>query len=364
MSKLFEKLKIRDVEFKNRLWVSPMCQYSSDDGLPTDWHLVHLGSRAVGGAGLVMVEATAVSPEGRISPEDSGIWSDNHAEAFRRITDFIRKQGAVAGIQLAHAGRKASTASPWNGGLEVGIGSGGWQTIAPSAIKFVDGYPQPREMMVEDIDRVQDEFAVAAKRSVEAGFQVIEVHAAHGYLLHEFLSPLSNKRSDEYGETLENRMRFPLAVVKSVREAVPAGMPVFVRISATDWVDGGWDVEQSIEFCGRLKDIDVDLIDVSSGGNVPDAQIPVGPGYQVPFAKEIRARAGIMTGAVGMITEPNQAEQILQNGEADAVLVAREFLRDPYFAFRAAKELGGDVEVPKQYGRAIDIRAAKAMEAK
>ena len=364
MSKLFEKLKLREVEFRNRLWVSPMCQYSSSDGMPTDWHLVHLGSRAVGGAGLVMVEATAVSPEGRISPKDSGIWSDDHADAFKRITRFIRDQGSVAGIQLAHAGRKASTAAPWDGGKEVAVEAGGWQPIAPSPIKFMEGYPQARVMTIEDIESVINDFVSAAKRSVEAGFQVVEVHAAHGYLLHEFLSTLSNRRTDEYGGSLESRMRFPLAVAKGVRDAVPSALPVFVRISATDWVEGGWDLEQSIEFCRLLKGLGIDLIDVSSGGNVPDAPIPVIPGYQVPFAKEIKARAGIKTAAVGMITEPKQAEKILQNEEADAIFVAREFLRDPYFVFRAAKELGVDVEVPKQYGRAIDLRVAKAVEAK
>src|SRR5688572_23397916 len=243
MASLFQEFRLKDVVLRNRIAVSPMCQYSSDNGFPNDWHLVHLGSRAVGGTGLVMVEATAVTPEGRISPDDSGIWSDAHAEAFKRITNFIREQGAVAGIQLAHAGRKASTAAPWNGGKEISIEAGGWQTIAPSAIRFVDDYPQPREMTVEDIKRVENDFVIAAKRAVDAGFQVIEVHAAHGYLLHEFLSPLSNKRTDEYGGTLENRMRFPLAVAKGVRDAVPADLPVFVRISATDWVEGGWDLE-------------------------------------------------------------------------------------------------------------------------
>lgn len=364
MSKLFEKLKVRGVEFRNRLWVSPMCQYSSDDGLPTDWHLVHLGSRAVGGAGMVMVEATAVSPDGRISPADSGIWSDEHAEAFKRVTSFIKDQGAVAGIQLAHAGRKASTAAPWDGGKEVSKAEGGWEVIAPSAIRFADDYPAPREMTAEGMERVTKDFVSAARRSVEAGFQVIEIHAAHGYLLHEFLSPLSNKRTDNYGGSLANRMRLPLEVASAVRNAVPEDIPVFVRISATDWVDDGWDIDQSVEFCSRLSKIGIDLIDVSSGGNVPDATIPVGPGYQVPFAREIRRRAGIKTGAVGMITEPKQAEQILQNEEADAIFIAREFLRDPYFVFRAAKELGGEADVPKQYGRAIDIRTAKAMEAK
>jgi 2,4-dienoyl-CoA reductase-like NADH-dependent reductase (Old Yellow Enzyme family) len=360
MSKLFEKLKLRGVEFRNRIWVSPMCQYSSEDGMPNDWHLVHLGSRATGGAGLVIMEATAVSPEGRISPSDAGIWSDAHAEAYRRITTFIKSQGAIPGIQIAHAGRKASTAEPWNGGKLVDEGYGGWETVAPSAIAFADDYPQPRAMTEDDIEKATEDFAQAAKRSVEAGFEIIEIHAAHGYLFHEFLSPLSNKRTDDYGGTLENRMRFPLEVAKKVREVVPENLPVFVRISATDWTENGWDLEQSIEFCRRLKEIGIDLIDVSTGGNVPDAKIPVAPGYQVPFAAEIRKKVGIATAAVGMITEPVQAEEILQKGDADAVLIAREFLRDPYFPFRAAEELGGEVNVPKQYGRAIDLRRAKS----
>jgi 2,4-dienoyl-CoA reductase-like NADH-dependent reductase (Old Yellow Enzyme family) len=356
-SKLFEKYKIRGVEFRNRIWVSPMCQYSSCEGMPTDWHLVHLGSRAVGGAGLVIMEATAASPEGRISPSDAGIWSDEQADAYRRITRFIKEQGAVAGIQIAHAGRKASTAEPWNGGRIVDEGYGGWETVAPSAIAFAEDFPVPTEMTAEDIERATADFTAAAQRAVRAGFEVIEIHAAHGYLFHEFLSPLSNQRTDEYGGSLENRLRFPLDVARKVRAAVPENMPVFARISATDWADGGWDLEQSIEFCRRLKEIGIDLIDVSTGGNVPGAAIPVAPNYQVPFAAEIRRAAGIATGAVGMITEPHQAEEILQSGEADAVLIAREFLRDPYFPFTAAKALGVDLEyVPQQYGRAIESR--------
>lgn len=337
-----------------------MCQYSSIHGMPTDWHFVHLGSRAVGGAGLVIVEATAVSPEGRISPEDSGIWSDAHAEAFKRITRFIKEQGSVAGIQLAHAGRKASTYAPWNGQDEVKAADGGWETVAPSAIKFSESYPMPREMTQSDIDKVTQDFVSAAKRAAGSGFEVIEIHAAHGYLLHEFLSPYSNKRTDEYGGSLDDRMRFPLDVARKVREAVPENLPVFVRISASDWIEDGWDIKDSIEFAKHLKEIGIDLIDVSSGGNVPDAKIVVGPGYQVAFAKEIRAAAGIMTGAVGMITEPRQAEDILQSGEADVILMAREFLRDPYFPFRAARELGDSVDVPRQYGRAIDLRKTTA----
>ena len=361
MSKLFEKYKLRNVEFRNRIWVSPMCQYSSVDGMPTDWHLVHLGSRAVGGAGLIIQEATAVSPEGRISPSDAGIWSDAHAEAYQRITKFIKDQGAVAGIQLAHAGRKASTAESWNGGKKVEIENGGWETVAPSAEKFAEDYTLPREMSEGDIEQAANDFVAAAKRSLDAGFEVIEIHAAHGYLFHEFLSPLSNKRADEYGGSLENRMRFLLETSEKVREVVPENLPVFVRISATDWTENGWDLAQSVELCKKLKEIGIDLIDVSTGGNVPDAQIPVAPNYQVSFAAEIRRQAKIPTGAVGMITDAKQAEEILQKGEADAILMAREFLREPYFPFNAARELGENLDyVPKQYGRAIDLRKAKS----
>jgi 2,4-dienoyl-CoA reductase-like NADH-dependent reductase (Old Yellow Enzyme family) len=353
MSKLFEKLKLREVTFRNRIWVSPMCQYSSEDGFPTDWHLVHLGTRAVGGAGLVMVEATAVSAEGRISPQDSGIWSDEHAESFKRITTFIKTHGAVAGIQIAHAGRKASTAVPWMGGKKIEIGDGGWETVAPSAVKFDEDYPDPREMTAADIEKVVEDFISAARRSVDAGFDVIEIHAAHGYLLHEFLSPLSNKRTDEYGGSFENRTRLPLIIAGAMRSAVPDKLPVFVRISATDWAEGGWDLAQSVEFCRLLKETGIDLVDCSSGGLVPYAKIQVGPNYQVPFAAEIRLKAGIATAAVGLITEPVQAEDILQKGDADAVMIARQFLREPYFTFRAARELGVQVDPPVQYGRAI-----------
>ena len=356
MSKLFSELTIRGTAFRNRLWVSPMCQYSSIDGTPTDWHLVHLGSRAVGGAGAVIVEASGVSPVGRISPDDSGIWADKHVEAFQRITKFIADAGSVPGIQIAHAGRKASTSPPWLGGKRVEIADGGWQPIAPRAISFSTDYAMPREMDRADIDNVLGEFVSAAKRSVDAGFKVIEVHAAHGYLLHEFLSPLSNTRTDEFGGDLAGRMRFPLEVAAAVREAVPESIPVFVRISATDWVEGGWDLAQSVEFSKKLKEIGIDLIDCSSGGLVENAQIAVGPNYQVPFAEAIRREAGIATAAVGMITEPAQAEAILQSGQADAIMVARQFLRDPYMAFAAAKLLGSVTDVPKQYGRAIDLR--------
>ena len=288
MTKLFSPLKIREIEFRNRVFVSPMCQYSSRDGLPNDWHMVHLGSRAVGGAALVMVEATGVSPEGRISPADSGIWSDDHRDAFSPIAAFIKSHGAVPGIQLAHAGRKASTDVPWSGGGALNEANGGWIPLAPSALPFDSGYPMPREMNVNDFETVTDQFRSATRRSVEAGFEVIEIHMAHGYLLHEFLSPLSNKRTDEYGGEIENRMRFPLHIAAAVRQEVPANLPVFVRISATDWAEGGWDLAQSIEFSRLLKEAGIDLIDCSSGALVPHVKIPLGPGYQVPFASEIR----------------------------------------------------------------------------
>jgi 2,4-dienoyl-CoA reductase-like NADH-dependent reductase (Old Yellow Enzyme family) len=352
MSRLFLPLKLRELVFKNRIFVSPMCQYSSVEGMPNDWHLVHLGSRAVGGAALVMVEATAVSPEGRISPDDSGIWSDAHAEAFRRITAFIRDQGAVAGIQLAHAGRKASTDRPWSGGGPLGPDKRGWQPLAPSPVPFAAGYPVPREVSKTDMERIRREFVDAAGRSKAAGFQVIEIHMAHGYLLHEFLSPVSNLRDDEYGGSLENRMRFPLEVARAVREAWPNNMPVFVRISATDWVEGGWDLPQSIEFAKKLKDIGIDLIDCSSGGMVYDAVIPMGPGYQTPFATALKKEVGIATATVGFITDPAQAEQIIANELADAVVLARQMLRDPYWPLHAAKALGVEPSWPAQYLRA------------
>jgi 2,4-dienoyl-CoA reductase-like NADH-dependent reductase (Old Yellow Enzyme family) len=351
MSKLFSTYKLRDVEFRNRVFVSPMCQYSSRDGLPNDWHLVHLGSRATGGAALVTVEATAVSPEGRISPGDTGIWADAHTLAFKPIAAFIKSQGAVPAIQLAHAGRKASTDVPWRGGKPLGEAEGGWQTLAPSAVAF-DGYAVPREMTRRDIELVLKQFEDAARRSLEAGFEVVEIHMAHGYLLHEFLSPLSNQRTDEYGGDLEGRARFPLKVAETVRRVWPAGLPLFVRISATDWAGGGWDLSQSIQFARRLKELGVDLIDCSSGGLVPGVKIPVGPGYQTPFAGAIRREANIATGAVGMISEPEQAERIVSGEEADVVFLARAMLRDPYWPLHAAKTLGIDVPWPVQYGRA------------
>ncbi|HEY0172337.1 MAG TPA: NADH:flavin oxidoreductase/NADH oxidase [Pyrinomonadaceae bacterium] len=353
MSRLFSAFSLRGVEFRNRVFVSPMCQYSSRDGLPNDWHMVHLGSRAVGGAGLVCVEATGVSPEGRISPGDTGIWSDAHARAFEPIASFIKSQGARAGIQLAHAGRKASTDVPWRGGKHLSEGRGGWQTLAPSAVPFGD-WPAPREMTREEIEAVTAQFAGAARRAIEAGFEVVELHMAHGYLLHEFLSPLSNRREDEFGGSLENRARFPLLVAEAVREVWPDGLPLFARISATDWVEGGWDLEQSVQLSRRLKARGVDLIDCSTGGLVPGARIPVAPGYQVPFAETIRKEAGVATGAVGLVTEPSQAEEIISTGKADAVFLARAELRDPYWPLHAARELGAEAPWPVQYGRAVN----------
>ena len=354
MSALFSPYTLRELTLKNRIVVSPMCQYSSENGMPTDWHLVHLGSRAVGGAAMIFVEATAVSPEGRISPGDSGIWSDAHAEAFKRITAFIKSQNAVPAIQLAHAGRKASTDVPWRGGGFLRTDEGGWQTIAPSAIAFRETDETPREMTRDDIEEAIAQFAAATRRSVAAGFEAVEIHMAHGYLLHEFLSPLSNRRTDEYGGSLEARARLPLEVARAVRAEFPPELPVFVRISATDWVEDGWDLAQSIQFARWLKEEGIDLIDCSSGGLVPGAKIPIGPGYQVPFAAAIRKEADIATGAVGLITEPQQAEQIVAGGEADLVFLARAMLRDPYWPIHAARELHAKVSYPPQYGRAWD----------
>jgi 2,4-dienoyl-CoA reductase-like NADH-dependent reductase (Old Yellow Enzyme family) len=354
MAHLFDSLAIRDIQFANRVFVSPMCQYSSDNGFANDWHFVHLGSRAVGGAGLVFTEATAVLPEARISPQDLGIWSDDHIEPLARIVRFIHEQGSVAGMQLAHAGRKASTYRPWESDHgAVPEAKGGWTNVlAPSAIPFAPDYPMPRELSVDGIQETVAAFAQAAVRACEAGFRVVEIHAAHGYLVHEFLSPLSNKRTDAYGGSFENRTRILREIVSAVRRVWPERAPVFVRISATDWVDGGWDIQQSIQLAGQLKALGVDLIDCSSGGNVAQANIPVGPGYQTPFAEQIRQQANIMTGTVGMITSPVQAEHIIATGQADAVIMAREFLRDPYWPLRAAHELGQPVSWPVQYLRA------------
>lgn len=349
---LFSPFTLREVTFRNRIAVSPMCQYSCQDGFVNDWHLVHLGSRAAGGAALVIVEASAVLPEGRISPADAGIWKDAHIDSLSRIARFIRQQGAVAAIQLAHAGRKASTSAPWEGGHPVRPEHGGWLPVAPSPIPFRPEDPTPHELTIPEIHAIQHAFAVAARRAYDAGFQVIEIHAAHGYLIHEFLSPLSNQRTDEYGGSFEKRLRFALETAFSVRTAWPEGLPLLLRISATDWVEGGWDLEQSVQLARTVKGLGVDLIDCSSGGLAVQQQIPVAPGYQVPFAARIRREAGIPTAAVGLITEPRQADQIIRNGDADMVLLAREFLRDPYFPLRAAKELGVKIESPKQYLRA------------
>jgi 2,4-dienoyl-CoA reductase-like NADH-dependent reductase (Old Yellow Enzyme family) len=350
--KLFSSFQLRQKTFKNRIFVSPMCQYSSEDGMPNDWHLVHLGARAVGGAALVMVEATAVSPEGRISPWDSGMWSDSHAGAFQRITAFVKAQGCIPGIQLAHAGRKASIDVPWRGDEPLSPDKGGWLPMAPSPLAFQEGSPVPGEMTPEDVEKVVSQFRAAAQRSVQAGFEVLELHMAHGYLLHEFLSPLSNRRKDDFGGSLESRERFPLEVAEKVREVWPESLPLFVRISCTDWMDGGWDLGQSIDFCKRLKELGIDLIDCSSGGLVPDAVIPAGPGYQTPFSSAIRREVGIPTGAVGYITEPFQAEQILGTEQADVVIMAREMLRNPYWPLHAARALNVDIPWPNQYKRA------------
>jgi 2,4-dienoyl-CoA reductase-like NADH-dependent reductase (Old Yellow Enzyme family) len=350
--KLFTPLKIREIELKNRIVVSPMCQYSAKDGHPQTWHLVHLGSRAVGGASLVIAEATAVQQHGRISLGDTGIYNHAHVASWRPIAQFIRDSGALPGIQLAHAGRKASTAPPWQGGKPVAIGEGGWEIVAPSALPFDHGYQTPRALSLSDIEDVIAAFSRAAERALVAGFEVIEIHGAHGYLLHEFLSPFSNIRTDEFGGSLENRMRLPLRVTQAVREVWPARLPLFFRISATDWQEGGWDLEQSIELARRLKPLGVDVIDVSSGGNLPQAKIPVGPGYQVPFSESIRKQAEIPTTALGMIIDPLQAETILSTEQADLVVLARELLRDPYWPRRAAQQMNFKLTPPVQYQRA------------
>ena len=352
MSALFQPLRLREVTLRNRVAVSPMCQYSASDGVPNEWHLVHLGSRAVGGAGLVIAEASAVSPEGRITPYDTGLWSDAQAEAWAPVARFVAQHGAVPGIQLAHAGRKASTDAPWRGGRPLAEGARGWRPVGPSPLPFAEGYPVPRELTADEIEAVVGAFRDAARRADEAGFQVVEIHMAHGYLLHQFLSPLTNRRTDEYGGPLENRMRLPLDVARAVREAFPVEHPVLARISATDWVEGGWDLEPSIVLARELRERGVDLVDCSSGGAVADAKVPLGPGYQVPFAAAIRERAGVPTGAVGLITEPAQAEAIVAGGKADLVLLAREMLRDPHWPLHAAQVLGAEASWPVQYLRA------------
>jgi 2,4-dienoyl-CoA reductase-like NADH-dependent reductase (Old Yellow Enzyme family) len=350
---LFAPLTIRDITLRNRIAVSPMCQYSSDDGFANDWHLVHLGSRAVGGAGLVMVEATAVEARGRITPRDHGIWKDEHIEMLSRIAAFIKSQGCVPGIQIAHAGRKASCRVPWEGGTVIPLSDGGWKCVAPSAIAFNEGSPLPSSLSATEIAELTRAFVAAARRALAAGFEVLEIHSAHGYLLHEFLSPLSNQRNDEYGGAFENRVRFLLEVTEALRAVWPEQQPLWVRISATDWADGGWTPDDSVRLVGLLRDKGVDLIDCSSGGLVPYAQIPSTPGYQVPFAERIKREANILTGAVGLITEAEQADGIIRGSKADVVLLARAFLRDPYWPLDAAQALGATIKPPVQYQRAF-----------
>ncbi len=351
---LFTPLKIRDITFPNRIAVSPMCEYSSDDGFANDWHLVHLGGRAVGGAALVIAEATAVVPEGRITHGDLGIYKDEHVDFLKRITTFLKSQGAVPGIQLAHAGRKASTQLPWDGGAVIAPHQpNGWQIVAPSPIPFREGDPVPRALSVLEIQGLVDAFSAATERAIAAGFDVVEIHGAHGYLINEFLSPISNKRTDDYGGSFDNRIRFLLEIVTAVRAKLGPGRPLFLRISATDYAEGGWTLDDSVELARRVQPLGVDLIDASSGGNVISAKIPLSPGYQVPFAERIRREAGVLTGAVGLITDPQQANTIVKEGQADLVLLAREMLRDPYFALHAAHALGAKVEAPKQYVRAF-----------
>jgi len=351
-SKLFSPIQIKSIAFKNRIVVSPMCQYSAEDGFANDWHLVHLGSRASGGAALIIQEATAVSPEARISPGDLGLWKDEQIEKLQSINRFIVSQNAIPGIQLAHAGRKASAAIPWKGDIKLDETNGGWKTVAPSAKSFQENEKLPIALDKIGIQKVISDFKSATKRTVQAGYKVVEIHAAHGYLLHQFLSPLSNFRTDEYGGSFENRIRLLLEVLEAVQSEWPEDLPLFVRISATDWADGGWNIEESVQLSKILKEKGVDLIDVSSGGLVSHQQIPLGPNYQVPFAERIKKETGILTGAVGLITESSQAESIVASGQADLVLFARESLRNPNLALAFAKELNADIQWPKQYERA------------
>ncbi len=355
VTNLFEPLPLRSITLPNRIGVSPMCEYSSEDGFAGDWHLVHLGSRAVGGAGLVMTEATAVEERGRITPADLGIWKDAHVEPLARIVRFLERQGAVPGIQLAHAGRKASSAVPWEGGRGLAKDAGGWEPIAPSALAFSAASILPRAMREGDIRTVQEAFVAAAQRALAAGFRLLELHFAHGYLGHSFLSPLSNQREDQYGGTFDNRVRFALETVRAVRSVWPERLPLLARLSCTDWMEGGWTAEDSVALSRHLHREGVDLVDCSSGGLVPDAPIPLGPGYQVGFARQIRAEAHVPTAAVGMLTDPAQADAVLQEGAADLVLLAREMLRDPYWPLHAAQRLGqpGQRRIPKQYQRAF-----------
>jgi len=348
MVSLFQEFRLKDVVLRNRIAVSPMCQYSSEDGFPNDWHLVHLGSRAVGGAGLVTVEATAVSPEGRISPADSGIWSDNHVEPFAKIVRFLKQHGAVPGIQLAHAGRKASANKPWEGDNHIETGKGGWDTIAPSAVPFGGSLPKvPREMTIQDISRVREAFVAAAKRALAAGFEWLELHFAHGYLAHSFYSPLSNHRTDAYGGSFDNRIRFHLETLAAVRKVWPERLPLTARLSVTDWVDGGVTVDESIELVRRLKDAGLDLIDVSQGFGTPDiSKVPWGPGFMIPMASRIRREAGVPTAVGWMITDPQLAEEAVRDQYTDLVMLAREMLRDPYWPYHAAQKLG--IEKPQK----------------
>jgi 2,4-dienoyl-CoA reductase-like NADH-dependent reductase (Old Yellow Enzyme family) len=352
MSLLLQPVTIKEVTFKNRIVMSPMCQYSATDGFANDWHMVHLGTRAVGGVGLVMFEATGVSPEGRISPNDLGIWKDEHIAPLHRIVKFIQSTGCVAGIQLAHAGRKASRQAPWEGGAKLNAQNGGWTTESPSAVPWSPSEEPPHAMDKSSIDKVIRDFADAAKRALEACFQVVEIHAAHGYLIHQFLSPLTNHRKDEYGGSFENRSRLLIEITREVRKVWPTHLPLFVRISATDWYENGWDIEEAVKLAGLLKNEGVDLIDTSSGGNIMQQNIKLGPGYQVPFSHEIKRETGIMTGAVGLITSPGQAEQILQEEKADLVFLGRELLRNPYFALQASIEFQEPLDWPVQYLRA------------
>jgi 2,4-dienoyl-CoA reductase-like NADH-dependent reductase (Old Yellow Enzyme family) len=356
---LFEPCTLRDVTIPNRVWMPPMCQYSAapagpETGAPNDWHFAHYAARATGGTGLIIVEATAVSPEGRISPYDLGIWNDTQVEAFLRITRFLASQGTVPAIQLAHAGRKASTDRPWKGGAPVGPEAHGWEPVASSPIAFDDRHPVPAELTVDQIKEVIGRFAAAARRALAAGFEIAEIHGAHGYLINEFLSPHSNHRTDAYGGSYENRTRFALEVVDAVREVWPEEKPLFFRVSATDWLDeGGWTADDTVRFAADLRAHGVDLLDVSTGGNASGVRIPTGPGYQVPFAARVKQETGLPVAAVGLITDVEQAEKILANGEADAVLLGRELLRNPSWARQAARELGGEVRVPDQYHRSV-----------
>lgn len=349
---LFSPLELKSIKLRNRIMMSPMCQYSAGEGLANDWHLVHYGSRAVGGAALIMQEATAVCPEGRITPADLGLWNDEQMKVLKRITSFLRRQGAIPGIQLAHAGRKGSVSPDWEGARVLKPGQGGWQTVAPSAIPYSDQRELPHALSIEEIHRITGQFVTAAARAYEAGYQVLEIHAAHGYLIHEFLSPLSNTRDDNYGGSFGRRLTFLLEIIDAVREVWPKNLPLFVRISATDWLPGGWDRNQSIELARILRDKKIDLIDVSSGGLLPHAAVPVDYGYQLPFSTQIRHEVQIMTGTVGMITNAIQAETMLQNRQADLIVMGRELLRNPYFPLRAACKLGSEVNWPKQYTRA------------